>query len=88
MSQVDVPLPRWAEVARTICRVWIMLWAALIVVGWIVRGILWVLDARPELNPPSWVSWLSLLLAFGPLLVGGLLWLAGEFIRGLREPKD
>ena len=72
---VDNSLPKWGQAAKLAYRAGLGVFAVIWLCG-ILFGV------RPEGSSPAWVAW----IVTGALsLLALLLWLASEFISGLRD---
>ncbi len=84
------PLPSWAAWARLVFRSLAAVWALVWIVTMVGRVVWRLLDRAPtwgEGGPPDWLVAAS--TAFGiAFLLSGLVWLAGEAVRGYRESRE
>jgi hypothetical protein len=92
-AEPAIALPRWAEVARTACKASVGIYATLYLIGFVVNTVRWLQNGGRFWSPStnaSW-DWYEVVIFAGlaaTAVIGGLLWLAGEAVRGFREPRE
>lgn len=80
-------LPAWGRRGRRVGRIAVHVIVTLIALGWFARLVDAVADTSIRDSDMFWFVQAVFVASVLVGVVGGLIWLAGEFVAGLRTPR-
>lgn len=90
MSDVEsIPLPRWAEISRSTFRLLAGVWSVVLfmsITGAAIRRLTGHANYSLGIDQRA-AQFVFLVLVVIPACASGMLWLAGEVVRGSRQPS-